>query len=90
MNTGAKLVAALDGKTKTSVAHEAHATAIDRLESLAISVRAAFAELERAHEQLQKCGVTTEVELRFPLNEAWATYRVKEFTKREGRGENRR
>jgi hypothetical protein len=84
------LVAALDGKTRASVAHDVHARAFDRCIELAIQVRAAFADLARGQEQMRANGTTIEDELPFPLNEAWATFRVKEFTKAEIRGDHSR
>lgn len=68
-------VAALSGKTRTTVAAKVLGEAKERCERLEMEVRSAFDELLKAIEQNEKCGIAVEVTLADPLHVAWDSYK---------------
>jgi len=71
----------LQGKTRSDIAHEAHARAYDKVDRLALDLRMAFEELWKAEQDLKAMGIEVSVKLGFPIREAWFDWRAKKTLK---------
>lgn len=67
----------MEGKTRVGVAHATHAEIVSECWILGDQLTLQFGKLVKAEAELRKMGITTTVDMPFPLNEAWAEYRVK-------------
>lgn len=76
-------VVALVGKSRISVAHDAHAQAVERVTALGAELRTAFDAVWRAEEQLLAVGVTATASFPHPIDEAWASWRAKQILRQD-------
>ena len=82
------LAVALNGKTRSQVAHDAHAKAVDRLESLSIELARPSPSWPRPPSSCRSAASRRRRTWPFRWTRPGPTFRVREFTRKEQRGEN--